>query len=90
MDAVVNSDVTVYTKSACPQCDSTKKLMKTLSISYNEINIEENPEVLDFLKNEGFRAAPVVMTENDSWAGFNEAKIRSLVADDTTDEDWDF
>lgn len=85
-----NVDVTVYTKSNCPQCVSTKELMKKLAIPYKEINIEENPDVLTFLKAEGFRSAPVVMTEADAWAGFNETKIRSLVASETTDDDWDF
>lgn len=85
-----NTAVTVYTKSNCPQCDSTKTLLKKLAVSFQEISIEENPEVLEFLKSEGFRSAPVVMTDTDAWGGFNETKIRSLASSTTEDEDWDF
>ena len=86
----MTADITVYTKSVCPNCVKTKNLLKQLDLEYAEISIEENPEVLDFLKSQGFMAAPVVMTENDSWAGFNEQKIRALAKSDTTDDDWDF
>lgn len=85
-----NAEVSVYTKLRCPQCDSTKKLLRKLDIPFNEISIEENPEVLDFLKAEGFMSAPVVTAGDESWAGFNEKKIRDLVSINTTDSDWDF
>lgn len=86
----MTAEVTIYTKNNCPQCDSTKKLFKKLDIEYSEINIEENPDVLEFLKREGHRSAPVVMTADDSWGGFNEAKIRALAPATTNDDDWDF
>ena len=85
-----NAEVTVYTKSNCPQCVSTKSLLGKLSIPYVEINIEENPDVLAFLKKQGFLSAPVVMVEDDAWAGFQPEKIKALQAPSTEDEDWDF
>lgn len=99
MKTAVNSDVIIYTKSMCSQCDNTKQLFAKLGIDYNEINIEENPEVIDFLKAEGFMSAPVVFTADDSWSGFNKEKIESILnthseangldpLDD--DETWDF
>lgn len=84
-----NTEVQIYTKSNCSQCVSTKNLFKKLDIKYNEVSIEENPEVLTFLKNEGFMAAPVVITATDSWAGFNETKIRNI-KNSIVDADGDF
>ena len=85
------AEVTVYTKNNCSQCVSTKTLLSKLDIEFTEINIEENPEVLVFLKEQGFRSAPVVFTDRDSWAGFNEEKIKSLnTSSSTEDDDWDF
>ena len=71
---------TVYTKNNCVQCDMTKRLMDKVGIEYDTVNISENPEALDKLIQLGYRAAPVVITENDSWAGFNPDKIAELAA----------
>jgi glutaredoxin-like protein NrdH len=70
----------VYTKDNCVQCDMTKRLMDKVGIEYDVVNISQNPEALDKLIQLGYRAAPVVITENDSWAGFNPDKIADLAA----------
>jgi len=71
---------TVYTKNNCVQCDMTKRLMDKMGIEYDTVNISENPEELDKLIEMGYRAAPVVITDDDSWAGFNPDKIGDLAA----------
>lgn len=71
---------TVYTKNNCVQCDMTKRLMDKMGIEYDTVNISENPEELDRLIELGYKAAPVVITDNDSWAGFNPDKIGDLAA----------
>ncbi len=72
--------ITVFSKSVCSQCDSTKALLDQLELEYDVINIEETPGALDQLKAAGFRSAPVVVTPNGAWGGHNEDKIRALVA----------
>jgi glutaredoxin-like protein NrdH len=71
---------TVYTKPNCVQCDMTKRLMDKIGVEYNTVDIVENPAELDRLIEMGYRAAPVVVTEDDSWAGFQPDKITALVA----------
>lgn len=70
----------VYTKNNCVQCDMTKRLMDRMGIEYDTVNISENPEALERLVELGYRAAPVVVTDNDSWAGFQPDKIGDLAA----------
>lgn len=70
---------TVYTKDNCVQCDMTKRLMDKVGVEYDVVNISQNPEALDKLIELGYRAAPVVITDEDSWAGFNPDKIANLV-----------
>jgi glutaredoxin-like protein NrdH len=72
--------VTVYTKPSCVQCDATKRMMDKLGVEYTTVDIVENPAELDRLIEMGYRAAPVVVTADDSWAGFNPDKITSLAA----------
>jgi glutaredoxin-like protein NrdH len=70
----------VYTKNNCVQCDMTKRLMDKIGVEYDTVNISENPEELERLIQLGYRSAPVVVTDNDSWAGFNPDKIGELAA----------
>jgi glutaredoxin-like protein NrdH len=72
---------TVYTKDNCVQCDMTKRLMDKIGVKYETINISENPAELDKLIEMGYRAAPVVITDDgESFAGFQPDKITALAA----------
>jgi glutaredoxin-like protein NrdH len=72
--------VTVYTKPSCVQCDSTKRMMDKLDIKYSTVDITVDTEAFDMIIAKGFKAAPVVITDDDAWAGFNPDKISGLVA----------
>jgi glutaredoxin-like protein NrdH len=72
---------TVYTKPQCVQCEATKRMMDKLGVEYTTVDIVENPEELQKLIDMGYRAAPVVVTdEGDAWSGFQPAKIEELAA----------
>ena len=40
--------IVVYSKSACPQCESAKMLLKSRSLVYEEIRIDDEAERLAF------------------------------------------
>lgn len=71
--------VTVYVKPSCVQCDATKRMMNKLNIEYQTVDIYENPDALPMLLEKGFQSAPVVMTDDDAWSGFQPDKINKLV-----------
>lgn len=71
--------ITVYTKPSCVQCDQTKRFLDKGNVSYSTIDITESQEAFDKIISLGFKAAPVVITDNDSWAGFNPSKLAKLV-----------
>lgn len=70
--------VTVYSKPNCVQCDATKRLMDKLNIAYDTVDITVDTEAFDKIVGMGFMAAPVVITDDDSWSGFNPDKINRL------------
>lgn len=72
--------VTVYTKPACVQCDMTKKMLDKNGVEYSTVDITQDPEAYDMIVGMGFMAAPVVITPEDSWAGFNPDKINAIAA----------
>lgn len=57
------SEFTLYTKNHCPQCMGTKRFLKTKGIEYDEININENPDVVKELKTKGFLRLPILMSD---------------------------
>jgi glutaredoxin-like protein NrdH len=69
---------TVYTKPSCVQCDMTKRMLDNLGVDYNTVDITEDNDALNKILEMGFKSAPVVITDTESWAGFNPDKINSL------------
>lgn len=71
---------TVYTKPACVQCEQTKKMLDRNGIKYTTIDITEDQAAYEKIVAMGFKAAPVVITDSDAWAGFQPAKINAIAA----------
>jgi glutaredoxin-like protein NrdH len=71
---------TVYTKPSCVQCDMTKKMLDKIGVDYNTVDITEDSAAMEMVLGMGFKSAPIVITDTDSWAGFNPDKINSLAA----------
>lgn len=70
--------ITVWTKSNCVACVQSKKLMDKLAIRYVEMNLEEHPDTLQAFIEQGYTAAPIVVTDRKVWSGFRMDKIKSL------------
>jgi glutaredoxin-like protein NrdH len=70
--------VTIYTRNNCVACNGTKARFKALGLDYNEINVEDNLDIAQQLVDEGWRAMPVIKTENESWSGFKPDLIANL------------
>jgi glutaredoxin-like protein NrdH len=71
--------ITVYTKPSCVQCEATKRMMDKLNIDYETVDITLDAEAFEMVVSKGHKSAPVVITDNDSWSGFNPDKISGLV-----------
>ena len=44
-------NVTIYTKSGCPNCVTAKNLLETLKLEYKEIDIETGDRFANFVAN---------------------------------------
>ena len=71
---------TIYVQPACVQCEATKRFLNKNNIEYATVDITEDLDALDMIKGMGFSAAPVVITENDAWSGFQPDKLEGLAA----------
>ncbi|KRN97591.1 hypothetical protein IV57_GL001675 [Companilactobacillus kimchiensis] len=58
----------------------TKRFLKEHNVSFEERNINQEPQYLDTLKQQGFQSVPVVMNEAmDPIVGFRPDSLRELV-----------
>lgn len=70
--------VTIYSKNNCVQCKMTKRFLDTNHVEYQEINLDEQPEYIEHVKNLGFNAAPVIQTATEAFSGFQPNKLKQL------------
>lgn len=71
--------VVLYSRNDCRQCKETKKRFKEFGIDFEEINLDEHPELINYVKYElGYSSTPVIVTDNGVWAGFQPSKIKAI------------
>lgn len=73
------SQITLFSKNNCMQCKMTKKFLEQNGADYQEINIDEHPEKIDYVKSLGFTAAPVIEAGDVTFSGFQPAKLKEIV-----------
>ncbi|RFB89321.1 NrdH-redoxin [Rhizobium leguminosarum bv. trifolii] len=70
--------VTVYSKPACVQCTATYRALDRLGVDYDIVDISQDAEALDRVRNLGYMQAPVVIAGERHWAGFRPDMISGL------------
>lgn len=72
--------VKVFTTEGCQPCKATKKKLTKEGIKYEEVSLDGNEEAKAQVKALGYGSAPVVISDDDHWAGFQPDKILALKA----------
>jgi glutaredoxin-like protein NrdH len=72
--------VIVYTNPNCVQCEQTKRFLDKEGIEYTVENLQsdDNYEKLVEFVNQGFKAAPIVVTDTETWSGFKPDKLGAI------------
>lgn len=77
--------ITVYTKalSYCAQCVVTKRKLDEVGLPYEEIAVDQDADVADRLRAEGYLATPVVEVTGpgvveSAWVGYRPDLIAEL------------
>jgi glutaredoxin-like protein NrdH len=75
------SDVTVWSKKPCPQCDAVKRQLTKAGVEFEEKNLLEHPETVEDFKARGLTSAPVVFTAYGlEFAGFQPDAVKDIIA----------
>ena len=70
--------VTIYTLPACVQCDTSKRMMNRLGIEYKEIDMSKDEAAVEYVKELGYTAAPIIVNGSTHWSGFRMEMINGL------------
>lgn len=74
----MNKALTIFTKNGCIQCKMTKRFLNEHNIAFEEHNINNQPQYLDYLKQQGFQSVPVVMSQTTTVVGFRPDALKEL------------
>jgi glutaredoxin-like protein NrdH len=72
--------VTVYSKPACVQCDATYLALDKHDITYDVVDLTQDPTALELVRSLGYLRAPVVVAGDTHWSGFRPDQITALTA----------
>ena len=72
-------NVTVYhIGPTCVQCNQTKRVLDSLGVVYDQVDLRQHPEITDAFKAEGLLAAPIVVAGEQKWSGFRLERLKAL------------
>lgn len=71
---MANVDVTIYTTRVCPYCTAAKSLFKQLGQPYEEIPLDDKPDLRARLsqENKGWRTVPMIFVGGKFLGGFDD------------------
>lgn len=73
-------NITIYSKSGCPECVFTKKFFESENLSFEEKRVDLNKTYLDQVVNLGYNSLPVVTYgDGESFSGYKPEKLQILV-----------
>lgn len=71
--------LTVYSKKSCVQCNATYRALDDKGVAYDVVDMSEDAQALQKVKDLGYLQAPVVITpEGEHWSGFRPDLIAAL------------
>ncbi|MBP8098864.1 MAG: glutaredoxin-like protein NrdH [Acinetobacter sp.] len=74
------SEITIYSKPNCVQCNATYQALDRKSISYQVIDLTQDSQALELIKQLGYQQVPVVVAGEQHWSGFRPDMISRLVS----------
>jgi glutaredoxin-like protein NrdH len=72
--------VTLYTLPSCVQCTTTKRFLTKQNIEFSEVNLSEDAEAMERVREMGYQSAPVVVAGDEHWSGFRPDKLNQLLS----------
>jgi len=76
----MDKKIKIYSTPTCPYCKRAKAYLEEKGISYEDIDVSNNPQAADeMVKASGQMSVPVIMIDSDVVIGFDKAKLEALL-----------
>jgi glutaredoxin-like protein NrdH len=72
--------IILFSKPNCPDCDKTKSFFKKNNIEYRLFDVSEDKGAFLAMNRMGFESAPVVITDNNIWSGYQLKLLKTLTS----------
>lgn len=69
------AEIKIYTSNTCVFCKAAKQYFNENNIEFKEMNIDENPDAVQYLVSKGYRGVPVINIDGEDIVGFDKAAI---------------
>ena len=69
--------IIIYTRNDCVQCHATRRAMESRGLAFEMVNVDQQPDAADTLREQGFRQLPVIAGDL-RWSGFRPDMINRL------------
>ncbi|MBS9337562.1 glutaredoxin family protein [Fructobacillus parabroussonetiae] len=69
----------LYTRKTCAECAATKLYLKTRKVPYEEVSLDQQPDLYDRFKKEGKKRTPIVESSVGDWLGFSPKKLNEYI-----------
>lgn len=73
------SEIIVFGKNRCVQCDATKRRLNNAGIAYVLKNVEEDADARKEVVDAGYVQAPVTSFRGEYFNGYNTGKIDNII-----------
>jgi glutaredoxin-like protein NrdH len=76
--------LTLYSKPACPFCDQAKNYLHSQAVQFEVIDITEDAEAMNFIKEQGHRTVPQIYKNSElfvegGWMGLSKLGRHKLL-----------
>lgn len=72
-------NITVYTSTRCTYCKALKNFLIENNVDFEEKNIDNDKDAVDYLVQHGHRGVPVSVIDGEEIVGFDRERISSLL-----------
>ena len=73
-------NIKLFSKNNCMQCKMAKRFLTDNHISFEEINLDQEPSAINWLKEQGFQSVPVITSDAQTIIGFRPDQLRQLAS----------
>lgn len=78
--------LTIYSKNNCPYCVQAKQYLTENQIRFREIDVEQDPDALDFIRSESHRTVPQIYFNGQLFVAGGWEGLSKLTADEIRNE----